>query len=111
VRFRDGFLARCTEPEAIASLFRMLGGTPQGSWAGCPRFGLRDLLEDARARPEQLQRAVEQANLALEDLGILRFRVQNIRRDDDPERGSMSLTVTLVSTDDAVSVTSIRLDR
>ena len=110
MRFRGGFLVRSTEPEAIVSLFRMLGGTPHGSWAGCPSFGLRDFLEDTRVRPEQLQRAVEQANQALEDLGILHFRVQSIRRDGDPERGSMSLAVNLISTADAASLTSISLE-
>jgi len=44
--------------------------TPHGKWAGSRHFGLRDFLEDARTRPERLQEAVGELNLAFADLGV-----------------------------------------
>ena len=55
-----------------------MANTPYGSWAGCKHFGLRELLEQGLRRPEKIRLAVEEANRALDDLGIVNFLVDSI---------------------------------
>ena len=52
--------------------------TPQGSWAASPPFGLRDFLEQSRARPEKIQQALGEVNRALRGLGVLHYRAVTI---------------------------------
>ncbi len=78
-------------------LFRVMASTPSGSWAGSPHFGLRDLFERARTRPELTRAAVEQANAAFDDLGIVAYRVERIIRNPAPAPGSDSFEVTLTT--------------
>src|SRR5215475_1964841 len=66
IRLREGgFLERCEEPRAILSLLELMAATPGGSWAACPAFGLRDLLESGRQHDDAPRLAAERANLAL----------------------------------------------
>ncbi len=88
------FLNRVSEKEAILQLLGVMASTPQGSWAACPSFGLRELLEDGRARPELLQKAVEQANQAFAELGIRGFRLERIVREAGSRPGEEEFLVT-----------------
>jgi len=111
LRFQEGFLKRCSESEAMLSLFRLMGNTPHGSWTGCPHFGLREFLEDAKMRPEQAQRAVEEMNRALESLGITHVRVESIGKPEQLDREKGSLAINLVFTDDPAKTSSLRVER
>lgn len=64
----------------MLQLLRVMASTPNGSWPGSPHFGLRDLLEQARTRPELLTFALDQANAALRDLGIFEYSVERLVR-------------------------------
>jgi hypothetical protein len=55
--------------------------TPQGSWAGSGPFGLRDLLEQSRLRPEKVQTALAELNRALRALGLDAYRAAAIERE------------------------------
>lgn len=77
-------------------LISIMASTPHGSWAACPSFGLRTLLEDARVRPELLQKAVEQANCALQELGIANVRLERINRVPGQAPGHEEFEVTLI---------------
>lgn len=90
LRVRGGFLERCDREQAVLSLIDVMVRTPQGSWSGCRRFGLREYFEQARMRPGLPQAAVHEANLALEELGITDVRIQAIETD-----GGDSYSVTL----------------
>jgi hypothetical protein len=94
----EGFLRRCDGPEAVLSLVRVMANTPQGSWAGCPHFGLRDLLEQSSLRQEKVQLAMDQINRALQDLGITSFRVEAMNRDSAAAAEVGQWTITLAST-------------
>jgi hypothetical protein len=82
----------------VLSLVRVMANTPQASWAGCPHFGLRDLLEQSSLRQEKVQVAMDQINRALEDLGITNFRVEAITRDSATGAEVGQWTITLAST-------------
>jgi hypothetical protein len=77
-----------------------MANTPHGSWHACPQFGIRDLLEEANARSEKAQVALDQINGALQDLGITNFRVETIARDTAAAAEVAQWTITLVSTAD-----------
>jgi len=83
--------------QATLALIRVMAQTPHGSWQGCPHFGLRDFFEQARARPELPQLALEEANLALQDLGIAELRIQSIAKEPQSERDVDAYSVTLAS--------------
>lgn len=104
IRLREGgFLERCEEPEAILSLLELMAATPGGSWAACPSFGLRDLLESGRQRDDVPRLAAERANLALAELGLHNFRVGEFVREPGQRPELNVYTVTLVSTEPADS--------
>jgi hypothetical protein len=75
-----------------------MANTPHGSWAGCPSFGLRDLLEQGQMRAAVIAVAVKEINLALEDLGVTNFRVEAITRDSAPGAEVGQWTILLAST-------------
>jgi hypothetical protein len=84
----------------VLALVRVMANTPYRSWAGCPHFGLRELLEQGATRPEKIQFALEEVNRALGDLGISSFRVESITRDSPAASEVGEWTVNLVSTTD-----------
>jgi hypothetical protein len=90
-------LERCEEPAAILSLLQVMAATPGGSWAACPAFGLRDLLESGRQRDDVPRLAAERANLALAELGLHNFRVEEFVREPGQRQDLNVYTVTLVS--------------
>lgn len=75
-----------------------MANTPHGSWTACPLFGLRDLLEQGNTRSEKGQVAMDQINRALEDLGIMNFRVEAMIRDSVAGAEVGQWTITLAST-------------
>jgi hypothetical protein len=85
----------------VLALIRVMANTPYGSWAGCSHFGLRELLEQSSTRPERVQVALEETNRALNDLGIVDFRVDGITRDSLAGSEGGQWTITLVSTTDS----------
>ena len=78
-----------------------MANTPHQSWAGSSHFGLRELLEQGRARPEKIQFAVEEMNRALESLGVSNFRVGSIAMDSQPGEEISRWVITLASTADS----------
>jgi hypothetical protein len=100
LRLRNAFLARTSEVEAVLAVIRIMASTPNGSWAGCAHFGIRDFFEQARTHPELPQRAIDEANLALQDLGITQYRIESIVKERQADRDVDSYAVTLASADD-----------
>jgi len=90
------------------SLLRVMANTPHQSWAGSPHFGLRELLEQGRARPEKIQFAVEEMNRALETLGVTGFRVSGILSESQPGEEVGRWVVTLASTADSAKTYSMQ---
>jgi hypothetical protein len=79
LRLENGFLRRCEESEAFQKLMEVMGLTPYNSWAGSLHFGLREgHLEGPKGRPDRLQEAVRETNLALADLGITDIQLDTI---------------------------------
>lgn len=107
LRLRDGgYLQRSEEPAAILALLQLMAATAGGTWAACPVFGLRDLLEAGRQRADAPRLATERANQALADLDIQGFRVAEIVREATQRLDLDVYTVTLASTRDAGSLTT-----
>lgn len=96
-----------SESEAILQFFRAMASTPSGSWTGSPYFGLRDLFEQAKARPELIRAAVEQANAAFRDLGIMSYSIERIIRNPAPAPGSESFEVVLTANDESKQTLSL----
>ena len=107
LRLDNAFLRRCEEPEAILALVRVMATTPHGAWAGSSHFGIRDLFEQARNKPDAPKLAVHEINRALEDLGITHYKVQSITTEPHPNRDIDSYVVTLASTDAASDIVTL----
>jgi len=90
------------------SLLQVMANTPHQSWAGSPHFGLRELLEHGRARPEKIQFAVEEMNRSLESLGVTGFRVGSIAMESQPGEGISQWVITLASTTDSAKTYSMQ---
>jgi hypothetical protein len=100
LRFREGFLRRTSEVEAIVNLLRLMATTPGGSWAGSGNFGVRDIFEQARSQADAHKIARERMNRALIDLGITGYRVDSIEKEKEAvsNRDVDNYVVTIVST-------------
>jgi hypothetical protein len=85
--------------------------TPHGSWPGCTRFGLRDLLEQSTMRPETVQLAMDEINRALDELGITSFQVESIKNESPAGAEASQWVVTLVSTLDRTKTYSLEWSR
>src|SRR4051812_33398738 len=83
----------------MLQLFRIMASTPNRSWAGSAVFGLRDLLEQARTRPESLRVALETANAALRDLGITAYSVEQLVRLPSSTPGAEHFDMVLARSD------------
>ena len=90
--------------QAVLTLIRVAANTPHGSWKGCPHFGLRDYFEQARTRPDLPQKAIEELNEALTDLGIAAYRVESISRDPRVNRDVDEYTVKIAGESHSVSI-------
>jgi len=98
LRFRQGFLRRTSEAEAIVNLLRLMATTPGGSWAGSANFGVRDIFEQVRVQADAHKIAMERMNRALIDLGITGYRVDSIEKEAASNRDVDQYVVTIVST-------------
>jgi hypothetical protein len=98
LRLENSFLKRTGEPEAVLQLVELMARTPQGSWAGCRAFGVRDLLEGVRLKPENVRRAAQAINEALTDLGIVHYRLEGIAREPMPDRDVDVYSFTIAET-------------
>ena len=101
LRLKGGFLKHCEEAEAIVSLVGVMARTPHGSWMGSSHFGLREFFEEARVRPELPQLALQELNLALQDLGIVHYRVESVAKQAQENRDVDSYVLTLASTEES----------
>lgn len=107
LRLRDGgYLQRSEEPAAILALLHLMASTAGGTWAACPSFGLRDLLESGHRRADVPRLAMERANQALTDLDIDGFRVEEVVREASQHLDVNVYTVTLQSIREAGSLTT-----
>lgn len=99
LRLREGgTLHRTEESTSLLSFLHAMALTPGGSWAACPNFGFRDLLESSRQRADSPRLAMERANRAFDDLGITDYRVQEIVRENAQRTDFDVYSVTLVAT-------------
>jgi hypothetical protein len=99
LRLREGgMLHRAEESSALLSFLHVMAITPGGSWAACPNFGFRDLLESGRQRADSPRLAMERANSAFDDLGITSYRVQEIVRENTQRSDFDVYSVILVAT-------------
>ena len=110
LRLQNSFLLRTGEVEAVLSLIRMMAATPGGSWVGSRHFGVRDIFESARTRPNAIAMALAEMNLALKDLDISDYRVESISREAAVKLGIDSYLVTIVSGADESRTYSIGVD-
>jgi len=108
LRLENSFLKRTSEPEAVLQLIELMARTPQGSWPGCRTFGIRDLLEQARAKPENVRRALQAINDTLTDLGITHYRLEGMAREPRPDRDTDVYAFTVVTRDGQKFSTSER---
>jgi hypothetical protein len=86
---------------------RVIANTPHGSWEGGRHFGLRELLEQSRARPDRIQVAIKEINRSLDGLGITNFQVESIECESAPGDEASRWVVTLVSTVDRTKTYSL----
>jgi hypothetical protein len=99
LRLREsGVLHRTDEPSALLSFLHVMALTPGGSWAACPSFGFRDLLESGRQRADSPRLAMERANLAFDELGITGYRVEEIERENAQRADFDVYSITLIAT-------------
>ena len=99
LRLREsGVLHRTDEPSALLSFLQAMALTPGGSWAACPSFGFRDLLESGRQRADSPRIATERANRVLDELGITGYRVGEIVKENAQRADFDVYSVTLVAT-------------
>lgn len=100
LRLDGPYLRRVDEPQAVLQLITAMARTPAGSWAGAPGFGIRNLLEGMRMRPEALKEVVRAVNNALRDLGIERYRLESITRELAKNPDVDTLVLNLVDASD-----------
>ncbi|RXS97439.1 hypothetical protein [Silvibacterium dinghuense] len=91
----SGLLRREDRATGLIGLLQVMARTPQGSWRGCPSFGLRDLFEMHRQRADTPRLMMERINTTLQDLGIDEFRVVEVTRELSPGRETDTYAVLL----------------
>ena len=109
LRLERGFLKRGPSVNAIVDLVSVMAKTPHGSWIGSRHFGLREFFEESRAQPGLPWQALQELNLALEDLGILDYRVQEIVKESPARADTDAYVVKIVSTSEGGQAHSLRL--
>jgi hypothetical protein len=93
----------------VLSIIRVMANTPHGSWAGCPEFGFRDLLEHSNKRAEKIGTLVQSLNRTLEDLGVNNFRVEAMTQSSAPGADVDQWTIILTSTTEPGRTFSVAL--
>ncbi len=91
----NGLLRRQDEIASILGLLQVMARTPAGSWAGSPRFGLRDLFEVQRQRADLARVAMQRLNEVFEDLGITNYVVTEVVRELSSQRDVDTYSITI----------------
>lgn len=95
MRLQDnGLLRRGERSASVLALLQMMARTPQGSWAGSEKFGLRDLFEQ-RQRADIPRLAAERINATFADLGIVDYTVTEVVRELSANRDVDTYSITL----------------
>lgn len=88
LRLRQGLLQKADEQEAYLMLLEIMARTPRGSWAGHALFGFQEFFPEVtkeglapEARSRITDRAVQEINIVLADLGLTRYRVDSLTLD------------------------------
>ena len=89
---------------SVLALLQMMARTPQGSWAGLPGFGLRDLFEQ-RQRADIPRLAAERIRETFADLGISEYTVTEVVRELSANRDTDTYSITL---ENAVTAETLR---
>ena len=108
----NGLLRREDGAASLMALLQMMARTPQGSWAACPEFGLRDLFEHSRLRADTARLALQRMNQTLADLGISGYVVTEVTRELSAGRDTDTYAITVESTAKGQSFsTSVRYEQ
>jgi len=100
LRLDGPYLRRVPEPQAILQLIEAMARTPARSWAGAPAFGVRDVFEGMRVRPEGIKDALRAINAALTDLGIDRYKLESIEKEPGRNADVDTYVFNLIDTSD-----------
>ena len=93
----SGLLRRGERATSVIALLDIMARTPQGSWAACPTFGLRDLFESSRNRADAARLALHRINATLQTLGITEYHVIDVVRELSPGRDTDTYAITVES--------------
>ena len=91
----NGLLRREEGTASLVALLQVMARTPQGSWRGCPGFGLRDLFEQQRQRADTARLMQQRINQTLAELGIGRLVAVEVVRELSPGRETDTYAITL----------------
>ena len=103
----NGLLRRQDEMASILGLLQVMARTPAGTWAGAPRFGLRDLFEVQRNRADLARITMQRINDSFLDLGIISFSVTEVVRELSSHReiDTYSITISKVDSEERFTTT------
>ena len=91
----NGLLQREGKNQSVLALLAIMARTPQGSWQGCPVFGLRDLFEDRGNRADLARAVAERINETFADLGMQDYVVTEVVRELSSTRETDTYTLRL----------------
>lgn len=97
-------MARCSEEESLRAFARIAALTPGDSWGADREFGIRDLLEGARRRPDLLLRAKEVLADSLARYEIGDYKVTGLTRVGNSGTHEFVLTLSNIVTGAALEV-------
>jgi hypothetical protein len=92
----NGLLKRTDPVTSLLQLIHAMARTPLGSWAACPEFGLRDLLEDGKQKSDIPRLALDRINMALAVLELHQYQVVSFKKEKSTERGMDIYSVVIV---------------
>lgn len=104
-RLQQGLLRKTDEREVYLMLLEIMARTPRGSWAGHPLFGFREFFPEVtkeshtpEIRNRIADKAVQEINEVLTDLGLIRYRVDslNVEPSQQPASATERQGVTLM---------------
>ncbi len=97
----NGLLLRNERAASLMALLQIMARTPEGSWPGCPSFGLRDLLEHSRQRADTARLVLQRINESLADLEIRDFKATEVVRELSPGRDTDTYTISVANPETA----------
>jgi hypothetical protein len=103
----NGLLRRQDEMASILGLLQVMARTPAVTWAGAPRFGLRDLFEVQRNRADIARIAMQRVNEGFADLGITNYLVTEVVRELSSQRevDTYSITISKANSEERFTTT------